>query len=228
MGCWHSKFCYKIFPEAIITGATGDWFHLENKSFSYGVTAGPCLEWKWLGENDVKEGLDKGGEQEFPVPMAAGALQCMTKQHFFRNLGGYDEGMRIYGWEDVEFAIRNGELGYPVIMNPKLHFYHRFADTSKGIGGASSTGDQWSYNLYRTIYMCFEGQTQEFLKKCASQKYGMEPYQKAVQELEHDQAFQRRMNGFKAVRKLTGDQWLRKVKIDLVGQTVMARRAFRI
>jgi hypothetical protein len=32
------------------------------------------------------------------------------------------------------------------------------------------------------------------------------------------------MNGFKAVRKLTGDQYIQKFKIDLQGQTVMARR----
>jgi hypothetical protein len=76
--------------------------------------------------------------------------------------------------------------------------------------------------------MCFEGQTQEFLKKCASQKYGVEPYQKAIQDLESDQRFQKRMHGFKAVRKITGDEWLRKHRVDLVGQTVMVRRSFRL
>jgi hypothetical protein len=57
---------------------------------------------------------------------------------------------------------------------------------------------------------------------------GMESYQKAIQELEHDARFlQKRMNGFKAARKMTtGDQWLRKFKVDLVGETVIARRGY--
>jgi hypothetical protein len=56
----------------------------------------------------------------------------------------------------------------------------------------------------------------------------MESYQKAIQELEHDARFlQKRMNGFKAARKMTtGDQWLRKFKVDLVGETVIARRGY--
>jgi hypothetical protein len=58
-------------------------------------------------------------------------------------------------------------------------------------------------------------------------KIWMESYQKAIQELEHDARFQKRMNGFKAVRKMTGDEWLWKFKVDLVGETVIARRAFR-
>lgn len=42
-------------------------------------------------------------------------------------VGGYDEGFRAYGWEDVDWGHRLHRLGVPVLLEPALETTHRLS-----------------------------------------------------------------------------------------------------
>jgi GT2 family glycosyltransferase len=51
---------------------------------------------------------------------------AMVKRSVFLQLGGFDEGLRIWGHEDVELSLRYWLLGYRVLINPNVEVAHIF------------------------------------------------------------------------------------------------------
>jgi glycosyltransferase involved in cell wall biosynthesis len=58
-----------------------------------------------------------------------GANVSVTRDDFER-VGGYDEGYRRYGWEDVDWGYRLHRLGRPVVVLPGLEVAHHVAATT--------------------------------------------------------------------------------------------------
>ncbi len=48
----------------------------------------------------------------------------------WQRVGGYDEGFRAYGWEDVDWGYRLAQAGVPVVLDPSLETEHRIAATT--------------------------------------------------------------------------------------------------
>jgi GT2 family glycosyltransferase len=71
-------------------------------------------QWKPVqGENPMEVGIIPGG--------------CMAlSRALFDNLGGLDNNMRHYGFEDVEFCLRAWRLGARLLAVPTSRIEHRF------------------------------------------------------------------------------------------------------
>ena len=61
-----------------------------------------------------------------------GANVSVTRDDFQR-VGGYDEGYRRYGWEDVDWGYRLHLLGRPVVVLPELEVAHHVAATTTAV-----------------------------------------------------------------------------------------------
>ena len=59
------------------------------------------------------------------VQIAACPATALTRELFTR-LGGYDEGMRMYGGAEPEFSVRAWLSGAEVILVPEFVVHHRF------------------------------------------------------------------------------------------------------
>jgi glycosyltransferase involved in cell wall biosynthesis len=62
------------------------------------------------------------------IPASSGTI---ISRSFFRALGGYDEGMVIYGGFEPEFGIRCWLAGGSVVSAPEIHIHHRFKSRSE-------------------------------------------------------------------------------------------------
>lgn len=60
-----------------------------------------------------------------PVPIAPGGC-AMIRRKIFWQLGGFDEGLRVWGHEDVEISLRCWCCGYRVLVNPEVEIAHIF------------------------------------------------------------------------------------------------------
>ena len=58
-----------------------------------------------------------------------GANVSATRDDLER-VGGYDEGYRRYGWEDVDWGYRLHRLGRPIVVRPELEVAHHVAATT--------------------------------------------------------------------------------------------------
>lgn len=75
---------------------------------------------------------DKGAEREAPgrrlpyeTPFAAGSLFAVRRDTFMR-LGGYDEGMYVWGGENTDFAIKVWSCGGRIVMVPCSRVGHMY------------------------------------------------------------------------------------------------------
>jgi glycosyltransferase involved in cell wall biosynthesis len=64
------------------------------------------------------------GEPPF-VQIASSAGTVLTKE-LFEKIGGYDEGMRLYGGIEPEFSVRAWLSGAEIVSVPSLRMLHRF------------------------------------------------------------------------------------------------------
>jgi hypothetical protein len=63
----------------------------------------------------------------FEIPFAPGGCQANTAESFAR-VGGFDEGMTRWGFEDIEVSLRAWRLGYRVVGAPRAEVAHHFRD----------------------------------------------------------------------------------------------------
>lgn len=65
--------------------------------------------------------------QTAPALIAPGAC-AMIPQKVFRLAGGFDQGLRVWGHEDVELSLRYWLLGYQVLVTPEVTIQHIFRE----------------------------------------------------------------------------------------------------
>lgn len=100
----------------------------------YGMTWGPHLETKWLASTgDVAE-----------VPIAPGGCVAV-KREVFQDVGGFERGFRVYGYEDAEFSLKLWLFGYRVEVNPSVVIQHHFRSSHP----YEISMDEYAYNALR-------------------------------------------------------------------------------
>ena len=83
-----------------------------------------------------------------PALIAPGGC-AMVNRAVFLQLGGFDEGLKIWGHEDVELSLRYWLLGYKILINPNVEIAHVF----RGSHPYQVTMDHIFYNYLR-IGLC--------------------------------------------------------------------------
>jgi len=81
---------------------------------------------------DIGNGEKDEGQFDEPRFVSACGGLCLVGREAMDKIGGFDETFNPYGWEDVDFSMRAGELGYKILYNPKAIIHHK--------GGRSETG----------------------------------------------------------------------------------------
>jgi len=89
-------------PERVVNGLTFD---------------GPALNVRWVAEPERHE--------PFPVPLLTGCFLAIRRA-VFEAAGGFDDGMRGYGAEDLELCLRLWRMGYTCLSVPGASVAHRF------------------------------------------------------------------------------------------------------
>jgi GT2 family glycosyltransferase len=83
----------------------------------YGLRfTGPALKWRYL---------DYQGPAPHPVPLLGGGFLAFRRE-IFDSVGGFDEGMVLYGIEDAEMSLRLWLLGYRCLLEPSVDVAHLF------------------------------------------------------------------------------------------------------
>jgi len=59
------------------------------------------------------------------VPVLPGGFMLIKKNDFF-TLGGYDEGLKIWGYDDCEFSLRAWLMGFNLLVTPRTKVFHLF------------------------------------------------------------------------------------------------------
>ena len=81
----------------------------------------------WSGAALGMVWLPRHCDDPYPVPLLPGACQALRRADFER-VGGYDDGMRRWGSEDLELSLRLWLLGLELLVQPKTLVHHLFRD----------------------------------------------------------------------------------------------------
>jgi glycosyltransferase involved in cell wall biosynthesis len=89
----------------------------EGSGFGYGLRfVDKALDLEWL---------DCEGTSPYAVPLLGGAFLAVDAP-IFHAIGGFDEGFRRWGSEDLELCLRLWSLGYECRVVPQVVVGHRF------------------------------------------------------------------------------------------------------
>lgn len=112
---------------------------IDDRDWTYGPGSGDLLygiitDKFWFGYQRSRFGgpQDDGPEREVPgrrlpyeTPFTAGSLFAVRRDVFFQ-LGGYDEGMYVWGGENTDFAIKMWSCGGRAVMVPCSRVGHMY------------------------------------------------------------------------------------------------------
>jgi GT2 family glycosyltransferase len=87
------------------------------EAVAYGGTWDKSQNWCWLGMQSDKEII--------PVPFAPGgcvAIRATT----FRTIGGFDPGIKTWGYEDQEISLKLWLFGYNIYATSQVNVLHVF------------------------------------------------------------------------------------------------------
>jgi len=94
----------------------------------------------------------------YEVPIAGGSMIAVDRDFFFNELqGGFDEGIRHWGFEDTDLSLRCWGVGGRVLCNPKAVLRHRYKTKT-----SNCTGEEWVYNKMRVAMRHFGLESREF------------------------------------------------------------------
>ncbi|MDD3653817.1 MAG: glycosyltransferase [Desulfotomaculaceae bacterium] len=107
-----------------------------------GQTWNSCLKSVWLSRSKI-QGLTT-------VPLLPGGCLAV-RADVFRQVGGFDQGFIIWGYEDVELSLKLWLFGYKLYVNPSIIVQHLFRKKHPYPVNA----DHVHYNLLRMAYSHF-------------------------------------------------------------------------
>lgn len=149
----------------------------------------PILETAWL--------IPDAGLDHYPVPLAPGGCQAFRRDTF-NYLGGYDEGLVRWGFEDIELSVRVWLLGLMVMACPSVVVAHWFRDARK----FEVTDETVFLNFLRFIHLHFSAPRIRRILRAASRVYALG---KALDLVYESDVFVRRR--YWAQRRVYTDDW---------------------
>lgn len=121
----------------------------------YGQTLNQQLAVQWNGWK----------QNPFQTAVLPGGCYAVSKT-VFDDIGGFDHGFQVWGYEDVEISIKMWLFGYKCYAQPKVKILHLFRQAHP----YRVTYDHIYYNMLRMAYSHF---SEERIKKCKTLiKYG--------------------------------------------------------
>ncbi|HEX3032094.1 MAG TPA: glycosyltransferase [Bacillota bacterium] len=85
--------------------------------------------------------------QVIPVPILPGGCLAVTREAF-EYTGGFDDGFRVWGHEDVEFSLHLWLCGFPLAVNPAVLVLHVFRPSHP----YPVTFNHYYYNILRLAH----------------------------------------------------------------------------
>ncbi len=125
--------------------------------------------------------LDKNKVQL--VPVISGACFGIRKK-VFEETGGFDEGMRTWGREDLEYSLRLWRMGYDLSMSPRAAIAHSWERKRT----FDISWEEVDYNILRTVLTIF---SPKWAEKVMAEVSTARPEnaKHALAELQKDQKF---------------------------------------
>ena len=111
---WDALLQRSLAPDTVLAGTIWD---PTSQFVGYGCT----LVVPFMGTHWVRQRPEPGA----PTQIASSAATAMLRETFAA-IGGYDEGMRVYGAAEPEFSLRAWLSGAEVRACPDLRIAHRF------------------------------------------------------------------------------------------------------
>jgi glycosyltransferase involved in cell wall biosynthesis len=94
----------------------------------------------------------------FPTAVLPGGCFAISKE-VFTNIGGFDNKLKVWGYEDVELSIKMWLFGYTCYVQPAVKILHVFRNSHP----YKVNWDDYYYNLIRMAYSHF---SMERIDKC--------------------------------------------------------------
>ncbi|ELT89149.1 hypothetical protein CAPTEDRAFT_34275, partial [Capitella teleta] len=95
------------------------WNHVAYGGFTWNME----YQWKVLPDTLVNKLISK--TQPFPSPTTIGCAMAMNRDYFFE-IGGFDEGMFIWGGENLEISFKTWMCGEGLYISPCSRVGHLF------------------------------------------------------------------------------------------------------
>jgi GT2 family glycosyltransferase len=137
----------------------------------------PALNVEWLNGHGR-------GPAPYPVPMLVGCFM-VVRRNLFDQVGGFDDGMIVYGHEDAELSMRLWVLGHRCLLVPEVDITHLFRETHPYAVDWTAT----LHNLLRVAVVHFS--TERFRRVVACLK-GQDALPSALAMLLEGDAYERR------------------------------------
>ncbi|NYE57654.1 glycosyltransferase [Carboxydothermus ferrireducens] len=140
------------------------------------------------------------------VPVLPGGFMLIKKSDFF-TLGGYDEGLKIWGYDDCEFSLRAWLMGFNLLVTPRTKVFHLFrsGQTYKGYN------ENVLFNLGRLA--CLHFKPQRIVK--VLNKVGRFPFgAKIIEDLAYEQKLWQQREHYLKVRVKDDDWYFKRFGID--------------
>jgi len=135
------------------------------------------------------------------VPVVPGACFAIKKELFI-STKGFDEGLRKWGREDLEYSLRLWRLGYDLSMSTKSGIAHSWERKRT----FDISWDEVDYNIIRTtltlISFSWQGKVKDYLQKIRPANV-----MKFYRELEEDQNFLDRKKILENKFKRSFEEW---------------------
>ena len=184
-------------PGALVTGALEQLIPNAGPA-ACGVYVNDMLEWKWISETDLPQNRD------VEIQICPGGFMVMDHETLDLLDGGFDNGLRMWGSEDIELSLRCWGMGRRVVANRSARIKHKWADTGRN----HVNWHLWLYNLLRTATMHFAdfGSVGKIATHYAIVA-GTGPVSLALRDLQNDVLFQRRLANYKQ-KRVRDAQWV--------------------
>jgi GT2 family glycosyltransferase len=103
-----------------------------------GMRFSPFLGAAW----DVGAGEEDSGQRDTPCEIqACPGFAFFVRREVMERVGGFDEALNPYGWEDVELSLRAARAGFRSVYAPRAVVHH--------LGGRAGRGPVGSYERYK-------------------------------------------------------------------------------
>ena len=162
-------------------------------AIGFGQTLNQDLSIRWLGWQ----------KEPFPAPIIPGGCFAIDRNVFFA-VGGFDQGFRVWGFEDIELSIKLWLFGYFSIVEPKVKILHLFRERHPYPVSYSHV----DYNMLRMAYSHFNEARIEKAK--ASVKYSS--LEDILEQIKNSDTFQQREK-YLARRKYSDDWYMERFNI---------------